>query len=230
MFSYYGSKSQIVKHYPRPKHDRIIEPFAGSARYSLRYFDRAVKIVDKYDVVVKVWKFLQQCSPKDILQLPELKLGEDIRTFNLSEDETMFLGMMAGVSSISPRNKVSSFSALQNGSKNKMKIIANQLFKIKHWEIIHGSYEDIENENATWFIDAPYQVGGMGYKENKIDFNLLASWSRSRDGQVIVCENTKANWMDFIPLVNIHGAMSDTTEAIWTNQKTSKVMRQQIIF
>jgi site-specific DNA-adenine methylase len=35
MFSYYGSKSKIVKYYPCPAHDKIIEPFAGSARYSL---------------------------------------------------------------------------------------------------------------------------------------------------------------------------------------------------
>jgi len=34
MFSYYGSKSKIVDYYPPPKHKRIIEPFAGSARYT----------------------------------------------------------------------------------------------------------------------------------------------------------------------------------------------------
>jgi site-specific DNA-adenine methylase len=33
MFSYYGSKSKIIDHYPAPKFNKIIEPFAGSARY-----------------------------------------------------------------------------------------------------------------------------------------------------------------------------------------------------
>jgi len=37
MFSYYGSKKKIVKYYPEPVHDVIIEPFAGAAWYSLEY-------------------------------------------------------------------------------------------------------------------------------------------------------------------------------------------------
>ncbi len=42
MFSYYGSKSKIVKHYPPPEYDTIIEPFAGSARYALMYYNKNV--------------------------------------------------------------------------------------------------------------------------------------------------------------------------------------------
>lgn len=63
MWSYYGSKSKVVHLYPRPEYGKIIEPFAGSARYSLRYFDRDVLLVDKYEVVVRIWKWLQHCSP-----------------------------------------------------------------------------------------------------------------------------------------------------------------------
>ena len=40
MWSYCGSKSKLVKHYPTPKHNLTIEPFAGSARYALRYWER----------------------------------------------------------------------------------------------------------------------------------------------------------------------------------------------
>jgi len=40
MFSYYGSKSKIVDCYPAPRYDKIIEPFAGSARYSLKWWNR----------------------------------------------------------------------------------------------------------------------------------------------------------------------------------------------
>jgi hypothetical protein len=122
MFSYYGSKSKLVDYYPRPKHDRIIEPFAGSARYSLKYFDREVTLVDKYEVICRIWKWLQLCSRQDILSLPVLGKGEDIRLLNLSDDEKLFLGMISGVASISPRNKVSYFSAEQNGKKTDLKI------------------------------------------------------------------------------------------------------------
>ena len=57
MFSYYGSKSKIVDYYPPPKHKRIIEPFAGSARYSLKYFDREINLYDKYPIVIEVWHY-----------------------------------------------------------------------------------------------------------------------------------------------------------------------------
>ena len=78
MFSYYGSKSKIVDCYPKPKFDKIIEPFAGSARYSLKWFDRDVLLVDKYEVIVNTWKWLQGCSPNDIKKLPVMKLGETL--------------------------------------------------------------------------------------------------------------------------------------------------------
>ena len=66
MWSYYGAKTNVIDHYPPPKCDKIIEPFAGTARYALKYFDREVLLVDKYDVIVKIWKWLQLCSPSDI--------------------------------------------------------------------------------------------------------------------------------------------------------------------
>lgn len=35
MFYYYGRKKQIAKYYPSPNYSVIVEPFAGSAAYSL---------------------------------------------------------------------------------------------------------------------------------------------------------------------------------------------------
>jgi site-specific DNA-adenine methylase len=58
MWTYYGSKGKLAQHYPTPKHDSIIEPFAGAAKYSLRYWEKEVTLVDKYDVVIKIWKCL----------------------------------------------------------------------------------------------------------------------------------------------------------------------------
>lgn len=231
MFSYYGSKSKVVDLYPKPKYKKIIEPFAGSARYSLKHFENDVTLVDKYETVVKIWKWLQQCSPADILKLPRFETGVDLRNCNLSEPELMFLGMCAGISSTSPRYKVSGFAGLHNGRKNRFKNIANQLFKIKHWKIIHGSFEDLDNEECTWFVDPPYQFGGHAYVENNIDFPRLAVWCQERRGQTIVCENTKADWMQFNPMVKMFGGnMKFTTEAIWTNEKTVYNNLQQQLF
>jgi site-specific DNA-adenine methylase len=69
MWGYYGSKSKIVKHYPAPKYGTIIEPFAGTAQYALMYWDRDVILIDKYEVICNLWKWLQTCSKADILSI-----------------------------------------------------------------------------------------------------------------------------------------------------------------
>jgi site-specific DNA-adenine methylase len=228
MFSYYGSKSKIVDYYPPPKHKRIIEPFAGSARYSLKYWQNDVTIVDKFKNVVDVWKWLQVCSKKDILGLPKLVKGLDIRKLNISEVELTFLSFL--VASGRPSNIVTKFMEHDNGNQKRYDNIAEQLDHIRHWKIIHGSYEDLENTEATWFIDPPYQFGGEHYKHGTKDlcFSKLAEWCKSRNGQAIVCENMKADWLPFKPMVKIQGACQTfTIEAIWSNLKTNYDAVQQ---
>jgi 16S rRNA G966 N2-methylase RsmD len=243
MFSYYGSKSKIVQYYPQPTHNKIIEPFAGSARYSLRYFEKDVLLVDKYKVIVDIWHYLQRASEKDILGLPKLdKVGQDLRDYKLSEVEKNFMGMIISAGASSPQNKLTTL-AYRKQLNDKYRpyeryliTIAKDLYKIKHWKIIQGSYEDLPNEHATWFIDPPYQFGGEHYKESNknLDFNSLANWCKTRQGQVIVCENTKADWMDFKEINFFKHANNmgneKTTEAIWTNFPTQYDSVQQELF
>jgi len=227
MFSYYGSKSKIVDYYPPPKHKRIIEPFAGSARYSLKYWQNDVLLVDKYHVIVEVWNYLKNASEQDILGLPKLQKGEDLRNFNLEEIEMKFMGFLVTGGVESPRYRVASFNGVD--VERDLKKISKLIHRIKHWEIKLGSYDELENDEATWFIDPPYQFGGEHYIEStkNIDFNKLAEWCKNRKGQVIVCENTKADWLPFKPMVDMQGAMFKTTEAIWSNHKTNYDAVQQ---
>jgi site-specific DNA-adenine methylase len=220
MFSYYGSKSKIVDYYPPPKFDKIIEPFAGSARYSLKYFDKDITIVDKYEIVFNVWKYLQQASKKDILGLPKMKSGDNVNDYDISEVEKHFIGFLICRGMESPRKNVSSFVG---DITDNLKDIAENVYKIKHWNIIHGTYADIENIQATWFIDPPYQFGGEHYVEStkNIDFDELSEWCKTRNGQTIVCENTKADWLPFKPMKQMYGSQYKTTEAIWSNCETN---------
>lgn len=220
MFSYYGAKTNIVDLYPKPRHDKIIEPFAGSARYSLKYFDRDVTIVDKYDVIIKIWKFLQQASEKDILSMPRrLKPTDDFNNMGFSEEEQLFYTFISGCGDARPRNKPTARKTIDrpNHVNYNLQRVAKNLFKIRHWKIIHGCYMDLPNETATWFIDPPYQVGGYVYVESDIDYPHLRKWSEERQGQVIVCENTKADWMPFVPITKQRGSLKSTTEAVWCN-------------
>ena len=229
MFSYYGSKSKIVNYYPPPKHKLIIEPFAGSARYSLKYWQNDVLLVDKYPVIVDVWNYLKNASEGDILGLPKMKTGDCIDNYQLLTDtERMFLGFIVQISS-GMRRTVSPFI---EDTEPALKKIAKQLHKIRHWQIKLGSYNELENVEATWFIDPPYMFGGHEYKcsNKQIDFKDLAEWCKTRNGQSIVCENTKADWLPFKRLKEMQGTMYKTTEAIWTNLPSSYNNEQLTFF
>lgn len=218
MWSYYGSKSKVVDLYPKPVYEKIIEPFAGSARYALKYFEKDIYLYDKYDVIIKIWHHLQKCSIGDIIGLPSIFKGDNIDDFNISSDEKLLMGFMMVQGACWPQKTLQSFANIDKAKKN----ISENLFKIKHWKIQLGGYDKIENIEATWFVDAPYQYGGNKYKfsNKKIDFNSLKLWCIERMGQTIVCENTKASWLNFNPICKMTGAKFVTTEAIWTNYHT----------
>ncbi len=225
MWSYYGAKTKVINHYPPPKFGKIIEPFAGTARYSLKYFDRDVTIVDKYDVIINIWKWLQNATIDDINKLPHhLTMNQTLNDFKFDcKEAKMLMGFLIAKGVERPRNKPTARAVLDrpnniNFTLNKIK---KDLHKIRNWKIIHGSYEDILNQEATWFIDPPYQVGGGSYVENKINFLELGEWCKNRQGQCLVCENTNADWLPFKRIIEQKGTHKITTEVIWSNLPTA---------
>lgn len=216
MWSYYGSKTTIVKHYPKPAHNLIVEPFAGSAKYALEYFENDVLILDKNPEIIDIWKYLQVASEGDIKNLPSLPRGARINRDNFDcAGQFMLMRYLIVQGSFRGNNIVSKWGALrfENNKRNVLK----HLHKIKHWNILHGSYEDLPNGVATWFIDPPYFIGGHKYKMSNrhIDYQKLAIWSKQREGQVIVCENHHAEWLPFQPLVNHYGSKGIQKEMIY---------------
>jgi site-specific DNA-adenine methylase len=227
MWSYYGAKTNIVKFYPKPKHDKIIEPFAGSARYALQYFEKDVLLIDKYEVLINIWKWLQKCSVGDINNLPHIiKPGQSLEdfTFDCVEAKNL-IGFLVGFGMERPRvtASVKRMNMRPNHVNYSLNRIARNLFKIKHWNIKQGCYSEIENQKATWFVDPPYQIGGHCYTHSNknIDFNGLSEWCKSREGQVIVCESLQADWMDFKPLTTHKGVRGMQKEGIWCNEPTA---------
>ncbi|MGQ2982104.1 DNA adenine methylase [Flavobacterium sp.] len=223
MFSYYGSKSKIVKYYPPPKYGTIIEPFAGSGQYSLMYHDRNVILVDKSPDIIAIWQHLQQCSANDIKALPILPAGSVIdRSMFSCDGEYTLMRYLIVQGAFSGNNTVSPWGAAR--FENNLARVLRHLHKIKHWQFILGCYTELENTVATWFIDPPYENGGHKYpmSNRKIDFQHLAEWSRTRQGQVIVCENADASWLPFNPLRESKGLKAKpNTEGIWSNEQTN---------
>lgn len=234
MWSYYGAKTNIIHHYPPPKYGKIIEPFAGTARYALKYFDREVLLVDKYDVIIKIWQYLQQCSKNDILSLPRFSHGDNINEFKFDcEEQRLLMGFLIGYAHRKPTDKATvRLRERPNRLNYSINKVASSLWKIKDWSFACDSYENIPDQEATWFVDPPYQYGGQCYKESskKIDFQHLSSWCKSRSGQVMVCENTKADWMEFKPMLSHQGGQGRNHEAIWMNETSIFDQKQLQLF
>lgn len=232
-FSYYGAKGDLVKYYPKPKHDTIIEPFAGSARYSCKYWDRQVILADKSREICKVWEYLRNASEQDILGLPKLKVGQSTDHYefrHLSADEKRFLGFLVNIAFTGGAKTVTKWvGSIEQDLIN----ISKQVSHFKHWQIINKPYWELNKDiEATWYIDPPYEFGGDKYPHGSKDINFkrLADWCKSRQGQVMVCENTKATWMDFKPLVANSGQVHDTVEAIWCNFPFVAMGQQTTLF
>ena len=205
MFYYLGRKKRLAGLYPEPLFDTIIEPFCGSAAYSLHgdRWKRNVIINDINPGAVVVWNYLLNARPSDILQLPDFEPGDNVSDVkSLSDAERQLIAYHINPGSRQnklPLKIVTKFSRWSAGKK----YIAANLHKIKHWKLIVGDYRELDNVPATWFIDPPYNATQSYYLHGNIDFVALADWCMTRNGQVIVCEQSGANWLPFVDLATI---------------------------
>lgn len=229
-FSYYGGKWRAAIHYPRPQYSTIIEPFAGSAGYSLRYPDHDITLIEKSEVLYGIWSYLIHVTEAEILSLPDIPHGMKINDIHgICQEARWLMGFCVNNATSSPMQSPSKWAretpnSVRWWSAARRKRIASQLYAIRHWRILHGSYEQIEiGSPVTWFIDPPYQIQGKYYPCCDIDYNRLGQWCRTLPGQVIVCEGQDANWLPFEKFMNAkkatnrHHKNKTSPEMIWTN-------------
>lgn len=218
MFAYFGSKTRVAHLYPPPAPGRVIEPFCGSARYTLLYRERDVWINDIDPMIYRIWRYLQRASARDIQSLPELKRGEDLRDFKmLSDVERDLLGFAVSFPRMRPGFTCTAACGDGNRCRQLKRRILEHLPYIAHWKVTCLHYADLPNINATWFIDPPYQHAPVRYRYDCIaDYGRLASWCRARQGRVIVCEGKGASWLPFWPFAEqMTCAGSCFEEVIW---------------
>lgn len=209
-FCYYGGKYRTAQSlYAYPKYTTIYEPFAGSAGYSVRNGVRKAILVDLDPHIVGVWSYLIKASRAEILALPDIEIDQTLDDVAYLPQEAQWLiGFWLNKGASAPCRKPSSWmrSDIRSTSfwgATVKKRIARQVDQIRDWQIIHGSYADIEiKEPATWFVDPPYADAGRHYRfgSKQMDYAHLGEWCRNLPGQVMVCENEGADWLPFEPL------------------------------
>jgi hypothetical protein len=229
-FSFFGSKWRVAPYYPKPTYSTIIEPFAGSVGYGLRYPDRKVRLYDADPIICSVWDYLIRVRPEEIRHLPFFV--NHIDELDLPQEAKWLIGFWLNKGSVQPSKSPSKwmrdYQTRQPGctywSAAVVERIATQVPIIRHWTITQSSYANIPNQTASWFIDPPYQVAGRAYRFHDIDYPALGEWCRSRSGQTIVCENAGADWLPFRPFRTIKGLEGArggkrSVEVIWTNDE-----------
>jgi len=223
MFYYLGRKKRLAKLYPEPEHDTIIEPFAGSAAYSLHgdRWKRQVVINDLSPIACMVWRWLLQASEKDVKALPEPPRGARLSAISgLSDAERWLIAFHINPGANQRSDVVTAFNRWSAGKH----YIAANIHKIKHWKLVEGEYLALPDAKATWFVDPPYQRSGVHYMTNTVDHAKLKEWCLARDGQVIVCEQAGADWLPFRALADIAiCGKSRSSESVWTNATRLKV-------
>lgn len=225
-FSFYGGKwRDAAKNYPPPVHMRIVEPFAGSAGYSLRYPEREVVLVDIDPIIVGVWDYLIKVSASEVRRIPDLGDSESVDEIRMCQEAKWLVGFWLNRAASSPRKRPSKWmrDRIRPGSfwgERVRETIAMQVDSIRHWRVTEGSYLSCTpNRKSTWFVDPPYQVAGRHYRygSGRIDYEHLGLWCRGRQGQVIACENDGARWLPFRPLANVKTTRKGqrSRESIW---------------
>lgn len=227
---YYGGKFRAAPRYPAPRHATIVEPFAGSAGYSMRYPDRRVILIEKYPVVAEMWRYLVSVSEEEIRRIPlNPKHVSEVPSW-VPQPARHLIGWWFNNATASPclalsagRIKLASMGRkLEGWTEHTRERVASQLHAIRHWQIIEGDYTAAPDVEATWFVDPPYNnYVGAHYKHgpNGIDYAALGDWCRRRRGQVLVCENEGADWLPFRPFATFKAALFATgsREVLWAS-------------
>ena len=209
LFKWYGSKWMSSRYYSAPPKDHeIIEPFAGGAGYSLRYFDHAVTIAERDEHVHNLWRWLiYGATEHQIREIPlDIPEGTDIRTIGLSYGQQLLLkhwqrtNNVGNCWTISPwGNKPGQWTA------NTRSRVAPEVHLIRHRKIVQDGFallDEKRDAHAQWFIDPPYQFN-YKYATGPVSYPRLADAVMALRGRAIVCEaldpktGERPTWLPF---------------------------------
>jgi hypothetical protein len=222
-FPYYGSKSKVAALLGPPRYNHVIEPFGGSAAFSCVWEPAQATLIEKNPVVYGVLKYLQRASPDEIRRLPtDISHVDELRPW-VCEEARNWIGFWFNRALATPGLSRSNWAQNPNNqgsfwSETTKYRIAGQVPRIRHWNIIWGSYEEAPDIEAHYFVDPPYSnADGRHYPYDDIDYPVLATWCKSRHGFVQVCANDGETWLPFKSrvIVPTHHGCGYSVEAVY---------------
>lgn len=234
-FSYYGAKYTGAKHYGPPRHDTVVEPFAGSACYSTYWNVKRAKLFDVSDDICSLWDFLIHCSARDIEAIPD-SFARDEEFLALQNSPRLLCAFWVSKGRAEPSKHLSPWYFKYNnavdcrvwGPAVKRRILAQKPL-ISGWSISRCSFEAIPAQEAHWHIDPPYNnAPGSRYPHSRVDYARLAEWVETLLGHVDVCENEGADWLPFSPLYSVNTARGKRSDAVSKEAVYRRTSEQRI--
>lgn len=149
-FSYFGAKYRNAKLYPEPLHGGvIIEPFAGSAGYSVRHLQNGhqnVILCEKNPTIANIWKYLIQVSPERILSLPDINNDQTVDDLHECTDvEKELIGFWLNRATTAPTKSPSKW---MRKPKEDIKIVdTNDQMHLK--KLVHSNETPIRNDSEN---------------------------------------------------------------------------------
>jgi hypothetical protein len=217
-----------------------------------------VLLYEKDVRVVELWHRLLAMEPDEVLalvsELPEPgSRTSDFLYMTAATSNAIAMCKQMKVTDRMPDAIHSMLRQIATGGDHSLLSVAKRKVTVHH-----GDYREAPDIEATWFIDPPYQITdeaasakderrarfarsvrthtqfpqGMGYapgcKATDVDYFELGEWCQARRGQVIVAEQSGADWLPFWPLSrgNRDSTGNLTSEVEWT----SDGQRQQLLF
>ena len=228
-FSYYGAKWNGAKHYGPPRHDLVIEPFAGSACYATRWDCPNVKLYDVSPDICDLWSWLIGGSADDVAAIPD-KFENMDEVFSLDRGPQLLVRFWVSKGRAEPSSTLSPWYFQHRNDRDckvwgaavKSRVIAQKPL-IERWTIERKAWWEIDVEEAHWHVDPPYNnTAGSRYPHSDLSYSSLGAWCRGLPGTVDVCENSGADWLPFRSLYSVVSTRGRrekgiSREALWRN-------------
>lgn len=226
LFPFYGSKWRDARKYGAPGGGQhVVEPFAGSAGYSTFFEPSRVTLVDLDPIIVGVWDYLISASAAEILALPDVEPGQDVREMGLPQEAAWLIGFWLNRGSASPKRTRTAFSSRTDRqqlvwSDRARQRIASDVHRVDDWTVRLGEYTDAPlDPEAFYFVDPPYVDKGRYYRINNVKHYEIADWVYNLPGSAVVCENAGASWMPFELLASIKSTKGVSHEVVYRKEQ-----------
>jgi site-specific DNA-adenine methylase len=185
-FKYSGNKRRMLKYLPAPPHGMmIVEPFAGSAAYSMAHsqFGRKIQLAEANEDVRVLWEWLRtEATEERLIELEKMRPKEKVQVATLKlpkPEETLMRLTCSGVytGQLSSTILYSQHSVDFSNIRRLLPVIRNQVLPLLK------DYRETVTLDGFMFLDPPYLGTQGNYKDktNKIDQTIGLSDLEIRD-------------------------------------------------